>query len=103
MFNSLSINIPLAEALMEMARYARFMKELVTNKRTLECETIEVSYKCNMILTNHLVVKMDDPDAFSILCTIRARKFGKALCDLSAKINLIPLVIFKELGLELLH
>lgn len=98
MFNSLSINVPLVEALTKMLGYARFMKELVINKRTLECEIIELSHNCSAILIKHLVAKKDDLCAFTIPCTIKSCKFGKALCDLGASINLIPLAIFEVLG-----
>ena len=33
-FKKLQINIPLAEALVQMPTYAKFLKEIITNKRT---------------------------------------------------------------------
>ena len=42
--------------------------------------------------------KKEDPGAFTILCTIGLLHFAKALCDLVASINLIPLSIYKMLG-----
>ncbi|KAK4707117.1 hypothetical protein R3W88_033331 [Solanum pinnatisectum] len=39
-FKTLSINLPLVEALLEMPGYAKFMKELVNKKRSLDFETI---------------------------------------------------------------
>lgn len=83
-FNSLSINIPLVETLVEMPGYAKYLKELMTKKRTLQCETIEVSHYYRVIMTKHLVAKKDDPGAFTIPCTIRACKVGNALCNLGA-------------------
>lgn len=96
MLNTLSINIPLVEALMKMSGYAKFMKELVTKKRNLECEIIDVSHHCSGIVTNNLVAKKDDPGDFTIPCTIRVCKCGKALCDLEASVNLMALAIFEE-------
>ncbi|XP_070029869.1 uncharacterized protein [Nicotiana sylvestris] len=43
--------------------------------------------------------KLDDPGAFTILCTIWSADFGKALCDLGASINLMPYSVFKILGI----
>lgn len=83
-----------------MSGYPKFMKELVTKKRTLECEMIEVSHNCNVILTKYLVAKKEDPDVFTILCAIGACKFGKVLGDLGASINLITLAILEELILN---
>jgi len=36
MFKKLHINIPFAEALAQMTKYAKFMKEILRNKRKLE-------------------------------------------------------------------
>ena len=41
----------------------------------------------------------EDPGAFTIPCTVESLHFAKALCDLGASINLIPLSIYKKLGL----
>ncbi|XP_059288800.1 uncharacterized protein LOC132042207 [Lycium ferocissimum] len=43
--------------------------------------------------------KKEDPGAFTIPFTIGMYKFAKALCDLVASINLMPLAIFNKLGL----
>ncbi|XP_047253755.1 uncharacterized protein LOC124887879 [Capsicum annuum] len=43
--------------------------------------------------------KKTDPGAFTIPCTIGSLDFTKALCDLGANINLMPLVVFKKQGL----
>ena len=51
------------------------------------------------ILQNKLPPKLKDPGSFSIICSIRNSYFDKALCDLGVSINLIPLFVFKKLGL----
>ena len=43
--------------------------------------------------------KKKDSSAFTIPCTIGLLQFAKSLCDLSARINLVPLSIYKKLGL----
>ncbi|XP_049354290.1 uncharacterized protein LOC125818786 [Solanum verrucosum] len=40
-FKTLSINLPLVEALLEMPGYAKFMKELVTKKRSLDMKQLK--------------------------------------------------------------
>ena len=42
---------------------------------------------------------MKDPGNFTIPCTIGSSIFERDLCDLGASINLMPLSIFKQLGL----
>ncbi|XP_049358913.1 uncharacterized protein LOC125823612 [Solanum verrucosum] len=56
----------------------------------------------NSIATRFLVQKKEDPGAFTIPCTIGSISFAKALCDLGASINLMPLAIYKKLGLGVL-
>ncbi|XP_049345015.1 uncharacterized protein LOC125809411 [Solanum verrucosum] len=82
-----------------MPGYAKFMKELVTKKKSLDFETIEFSHSCSAIMTKELK-KREDPRAFTILCTIGMLQFAKALCDLGASINLMPYAIYKKLGLR---
>ena len=42
---------------------------------------------------------MQDPDNFTIPCTIRNFEMGKALCDYRASIKLMPLYVVKRLSL----
>ena len=41
---------------------------------------------------------MKDPRNFTIPCSIGTRYNGRALCDLGVSINLMPLSVFKQLG-----
>ena len=43
---------------------------------------------------------MKDSSSFTIPCKIGNSIFERALCDLGASINLMPLSIFKQLGLD---
>ncbi|XP_015163880.1 uncharacterized protein [Solanum tuberosum] len=74
-----------------MPRYAKFMKELVTKKRNLVYETIEVPQSCSAIMKNESITKREDPGAFTIPCTIGMLQFAKALCDfgIDAEITII--------------
>ncbi|XP_070007336.1 uncharacterized protein [Nicotiana sylvestris] len=49
-------------------------------------------------IVHSMAPKLEDPDAFTIPCTIGSANFAKALCDLGASINLIPYSVFKTLG-----
>ena len=53
---------------------------------------------CNAIGTRSLIQKKEDSGTFIIPCT-GLLHFAKALCDLGASINLMPLSIYKKLGL----
>ncbi|XP_070049752.1 uncharacterized protein [Nicotiana tomentosiformis] len=96
MMKSLSVNVTLVEALEQMSGYAKFIKDLVTKKRSMSFETIKVTHQVSAIV--HLMdPKLEDPDAFTIPCTIGTAEFAKALCDLGKSINLMPYWIFKTL------
>ncbi|XP_070017754.1 uncharacterized protein [Nicotiana sylvestris] len=47
--------------------------------------------------TNPVAEKLSDLGSFTIPCTIGSFAFAKALCDLGASINLMPLAIYKRL------
>ncbi|XP_060170453.1 uncharacterized protein LOC132601375 [Lycium barbarum] len=95
----LSIYIPLVVALEQMLGYSKFMKHLVTKRRHYSFETMGGTHHYSSIVTKALVQKKQDPRAFTIPCTMERYKFAKALCDLGASINLMPLAIFNKLGL----
>ncbi|PHT31476.1 hypothetical protein CQW23_27813 [Capsicum baccatum] len=99
MLKKLTINIPLVEALEQMPGYAKFMKDILTKKRAASYELKDDVHHCSAIATRSIVQKKADPGAFTIPCTVESLKFTKALCDLGASINLMPLSIYKKLGL----
>ncbi|XP_070009681.1 uncharacterized protein [Nicotiana sylvestris] len=98
MIKILSINMPLVEDLEQMPGYAKFMKDLVTKKRSMDCETIKMTHQVRAIVQS-MASKLEDPGTFTIPCTIGSVDFAKALCDLGESINLMPYSIFKTLGI----
>jgi len=99
LFSQLHVNIPFSQALDQMPVYAKFMKELLTGRRRpKDDENIVLSENCSAILQKKLPPKLKDPGAFTIPCTIVKVDVGKALCDLGASINLMPLSMMKKLN-----
>ncbi|KAL5552651.1 hypothetical protein UlMin_040052 [Ulmus minor] len=97
---NLHINIPLVEALEQMPNYVKFMKDMLTKKRRFgEFENVALTRECSAVLQNKLSPKLKDPGSFTIPCSIGNQYFGKALCDLGSSINLMPMSIFKKLGI----
>ncbi|XP_070047042.1 uncharacterized protein [Nicotiana tomentosiformis] len=86
------------EALEKMPWYTKFMKVLVTNKRSMNCETIKMTHQVSAIV-HSMAPKLEYPDAFTIPSTIGIANFAKALCDLGESINLMPYSVFKTLGI----
>jgi len=81
-----------------MPKYAKFMKKILRNKRKLgDHEIVILNAECSAILLDKLPPKLKD---FTIPCTIGNSYFEKALCDLGACINLMPLSVFRTLGIR---
>ncbi|XP_065638021.1 uncharacterized protein LOC136071088 [Quercus suber] len=98
-FKQFHINIPLIEALEQMPKYAKFLKDIISKKRKLEeHETIMLTEKSSAILQKKLPLKLKDPGSFTIPCTIGKSYFDRDLCNLGASINLMPLSVFRKLG-----
>ncbi|XP_070034921.1 uncharacterized protein [Nicotiana tomentosiformis] len=81
-----------------MTGYAKFIKDLVTKKRSMNCETIKMTHQVSDIM-HSMAPNLEDLGAFTIPCTIGSANFAKALCDLGASINLMPYSVFKTLGI----
>ena len=91
-FKKLHINISSADAIAQMPSYAKFLKEILKNKRKLEdFEIVRLNEECFTIL---LPLKLKDPRSFTIPCTIGSINFDKTLCDLEASINLMSFSIW---------
>ena len=58
-FNCLSIYLPSREVLLKILGYPTFMKELVTKKRSMDFEMVEVSHISSAIMKNSVVIKRD--------------------------------------------
>ncbi|XP_022852858.1 uncharacterized protein LOC111374418 [Olea europaea var. sylvestris] len=99
-FKKIHINIPFAEALAQMPNYPKFLKEVMSKKKKLEkFENVKLAEECSAILQKKLPHKLKDPSSFNIPCNIGGITFDRALCDVGDSINLMPLSVFKKLGL----
>ncbi|XP_022862575.1 uncharacterized protein LOC111382770 [Olea europaea var. sylvestris] len=66
-FKKLHIRIPFAEALVQMPNYAKFLKDILSNKRKLEKhETIMLTEKCIARIQKKLQLKLKDSGSFTI-------------------------------------
>ena len=82
-----------------MPTYAKFMKEFLTKRRRItDDETVELEAGCSAIIQKSIPEKSRDPCSFTILVTIGKLSVGKALLDLGAGINLMPLSMIKRIG-----
>nr|GEU58825.1 reverse transcriptase domain-containing protein [Tanacetum cinerariifolium] len=99
MFKQLHINISLADALVLMQKYQKMLKALLSNKEKLqELANIPLNENCSAVILKKLLENLGDPGNFLIMCGFSELKC-RALADLGASINLMPLSVWKELGL----
>ncbi|RDX63841.1 hypothetical protein CR513_57677, partial [Mucuna pruriens] len=89
MFRKVEINIPLLDAIKQIPKYAKFLKELCVHKRKKMKGNVEVG---------ELPKKCRDPGIFSVPCTIGNCTFADAMLDLGALINIMPTSIYKSLN-----
>ena len=100
-FKKLHINIPFADALSQMPSYVKFLKDILSNKQKLEEHTtVALTEEYSAILQNKIPQKLKDLGSFTILIQIEKSELGKALCDLGASINLMPLSIYRKVDLK---
>src|ERR1044072_1288 len=85
-----------------MPAYAKFMKEILSRRRRLseESDTIMLTEECSAILQRKQPPKLKDPGSFTVPVNIEGVAIEKALCDLGASINLMPLTMFERLEIR---
>ncbi|CAN6580777.1 unnamed protein product [Malus baccata var. baccata] len=99
-FRKVQVNLPLLDAIKQVPKYAKFLKELYTNKRRFnDQETVALSEELSAVLQRKLPPKLKDAGSFTIPCVIGGKEFGRALCDLGASINLMPYSVYESLNL----
>ncbi|CAN6678252.1 unnamed protein product [Malus baccata var. baccata] len=102
-FRKVQVNIPLLDAIKQVPRYAKFLKELcTTRKRMLTKEVVKVGENVSAILQRKLPPKCKDPGSFTIPCVIGNTRFESAMLDLGASINVMPYSIYASMNLGVL-
>ncbi|XP_040955959.1 uncharacterized protein [Gossypium hirsutum] len=93
-FTALNVNLPFLELLKKMRKYAKFLREVMFHwRRIRRREQITFNEECSAVVSRRVPPKLKDPNSFTIPIEIGGVSFGKALCDLGASINLMPLSI----------
>ncbi|XP_012440188.1 uncharacterized protein LOC105765555 [Gossypium raimondii] len=98
-FRNVEINILLLDAIKKISRYAKFLKEICTNKRKLiGNERVNVSENVSVVLQRKMPTKYKDRGMFVISYKIGHLGIKKAMCDLGASINVMPYSIYESLN-----
>ncbi|XP_012435603.1 uncharacterized protein LOC105762271 [Gossypium raimondii] len=95
-FRKVEVNISLLDAIKQIPRYAKFLKELCTSKRRLiGNERVNVGENVSAVLQKKILSKYKDQCMFAISCEIGNVGIKKAMYDLGASINVMSYSIYK--------
>jgi len=83
----LHVKLPFLELVQNVSIYRKHLKNILTNKRTLEEGAVLISHECNAILQNVISVKREDPGSFVLPSRIGEYTFDRCLCDLGAGVS----------------
>ena len=94
------VNIPLLDMIKQVPAYAKFLKDLCTIKKGLNVnKTTFLIEQVSSIIQCKTSVKYKDPGSPTILVNIGGTCVEMELLDLGANVNLLPYLVYKQLGL----
>ncbi|XP_059635294.1 uncharacterized protein LOC132277454 [Cornus florida] len=102
MFKQVKINLPLLDTIQQIPTYAKFLKDMCTQKRRSNRhapEKVLLMEQVSSIIQHCTALKFKDPGALTISCTIGNHQVEQALLDLGASVNLLPYSVYLQLGL----
>nr|GEU70614.1 reverse transcriptase domain-containing protein [Tanacetum cinerariifolium] len=92
-------DLNLSKYTIKVPPHPKMLKALLSNKEKLqELANTPLNENCSAVILKKLPKKLGDPEKFLISCGFSELKC-KALADLGARINLMPLSVWKKLGL----
>ncbi|GJX61009.1 reverse transcriptase domain-containing protein [Tanacetum coccineum] len=100
-FRNLHFELSFADALIHMPKFAPMFKKMLNNKdKLIELTKTPLNENCSAVVLKKLPEKLGDPGRFLIPCDFLEFDNCLALADLGASLNLMPLSIWKKLGLS---
>ncbi|CAM8986718.1 unnamed protein product [Rhodiola kirilowii] len=100
MIRKLYVTLPFTEVITQAPSYARFLKDIVTCRRTIEeVDSISLNEECSTIFQPSMQPKLRDPGSFSISCYIGGVKSERVMCDLGASISFMPYSLCRKLNI----
>nr|XP_025664903.1 uncharacterized protein LOC112763457 [Arachis hypogaea] len=102
MFKKVEVTIPLFDAIHQVPKYAKFLKDLCMNKdRIHELESIPLGSSISALMGS-IPEKCVDPGPCLVSCIIDGVQFVDCMCDLGACVSIMPLSVYHLLKLPLL-
>ncbi|XP_027170446.1 uncharacterized protein LOC113770236 [Coffea eugenioides] len=98
LLKKLQVNMFFFEILADIPACAKFLKEIVSNKKKLEdFAEVSLTEECSAMPQNGFPIKMKDPESFNVPCQFEHIIVDKCLCDHGYSVNLISLSFFRKL------
>ncbi|CAM8934250.1 unnamed protein product [Rhodiola kirilowii] len=98
LFSKVEINIPLLEAIKQIPRCAKFLKDLCTNRRRSTRDDQELlSKNVSAVIQRKVPPKCGDLGTYTIPCTIDNIRIQNCMLDLDASINVLLYSIYSYL------
>ncbi|CAM8962941.1 unnamed protein product [Rhodiola kirilowii] len=104
MLKKLYVTLPFHEVITQNPTYAKFLKDIVSNRRVIEeSSMVALNAECSAIVQSRMPRKMQDQGSFSIPISLGKIEIERALCDLGASISLIPYSLYEKIDMGELH
>ncbi|XP_072064290.1 uncharacterized protein [Arachis hypogaea] len=98
-FKKVEVTIPLLDAIQQIPKYAKFLKDLCTHKdRIGKLETLSLGSSISSLM-KPIPEKCGDPGPCLMSCRIGGVTFHDCMCDLGACVSIMTLSIFARLNL----
>ncbi|XP_016167703.1 uncharacterized protein LOC107610132 [Arachis ipaensis] len=99
MFKKVKVTIPFFDAICQVPKYAKFLKDLCMNKEKLNnLETIPLGSSISALMDD-IPEKCGDPGPCLVTCTIDGAQLVDCMCDLGACVSIMPLSVYEVLKL----
>ncbi|CAM8944452.1 unnamed protein product [Rhodiola kirilowii] len=103
MLKKLYVTLPFHEVITQNPTYAKFLKDIVSNRIVSNSSMVALNAECSAIVQSRMPRKMQDQGSFSIPISIGKIEIDRALCDLGASISLIPYSLYEKIDMGELH
>jgi len=103
LFKQVQINLPLLDTIKQVSSYAKFLKDLCTQKRRLRTQVptkVLFTQQVSAVLMDKLSPKLKDPGAPIISYVIGDLTIERVLLDLGASVNVLPSSVYDRFSLR---
>ena len=98
-FKKVEVTIPLFDAIHQVPKYTKFLKDLCMNKDKIhDLETIPLGSSISALM-GAISEKCSDPGPCMVTITIEGVPFFDCMCDLGACVSIMPLSVYDALRL----